>query len=538
MTTASSHHLIVTSEDFEKALTQDRGDGAHGDSNIAIFKSERNTLVWREALAENGDLAVFKLYRHINIFKLLRSIVSRGRRVRREFAALSRLHAAGVSCSEPLGIFCGHTRESGFCEALVTRSIDESVTLEDMRKECAGLDLTGLYKWVRRAHESGTYHGALAPRNILVTRRDSDPVFHLIDMERSILFPFDITGTRMARRELLSLSMYIVRYEGAERIPSLLTAYGFPQGEHEAFMRDLSRFRSSSRERDLSSLEFTVRSILASRHCLPFPAWLWNRSQDKHGRALDIYCSREHGEWVDLATRYWDDALDGLTQIKRHGWGGVTHSCKVPGFGKCFFKRFSIRSFRFLHKPLRARNTVRLQAHAATQGLGVPETLCLVERRRAGIILESLVVLGEVKDSLSLHSVLNLGNGDIVRSCSDRRELLRTLGREVGHRHAAGLFHGDLHLGNVFCRRTSGGFALSWIDNEEGAICRHIPMRMRLHDLDHMNRFKHELSFTDRMVAWKAYVETTNWSSRRQRRILRRVIHKSQRFWRKKGWMQ
>jgi tRNA A-37 threonylcarbamoyl transferase component Bud32 len=537
MTSASPHHLSVTPEDFDRALALDRGGMPSGADDIGIFKSERNTLVWRQDLADDASAVVFKLYRHISIFKLLRSSLSRGRRVKREFAALSRLTAAGVSCSEPLGVFCGHTRDSGFCEALVTRCVENSVTLEDLREECSRLDLTHLYKLVRRAHVSGVYHGALAPRNVLVTRLASDPVFHLIDMERSILFPYDITGTRMARRELLSLSMYIVRYEGAERIPELLSAYGFPPSEHETFLRDLSRFRSSSMERDLSSLEFSMRAMLSSGPRLSVPGWSWTRSRDVQGRALDIYCPEGKEEWVGLAKRYWDDALDGVTEIKRHDWGGVTRSCVVPGFGTCFFKRFTIRSLRFLHKPRRARNTLRLQTYAAKRGFGVPETLCLMERRRLGIVLESLVVLAEVKDSHSLSSILNQGGGNIVRSRSEKRDLLRTLGQAVGRRHALGLFHGDHHLGNVFCKRCSGGFAISWIDNEEGAICRRIPMRFRLHDLAHMNRFKHQLSLTDRMVTWRAYVKTTNWSPQLQRRVLRRVIRKSQRFWRKKGWM-
>lgn len=542
MITVSAQPLTVAPKDFEQALAVDRGampQNAQGNAPT-LFKSEHNTLVWRQPLSESDTVAVFKLYRHINIFKLMRSKLGTGRRVIREFAALHRMMAAGVPCSEPLGIFCGRTAELGICEALVTRLVEGSVTLEEMAAEGRGfahIDLAPLFTHLRRMHEAGVYHGALSPRNIMVTEdTDNPPEFHLIDMERSILFPCDITDMRMARRDLLSLCMYISRYEGTTRVRSLIAAYGLPESEHDAFMRDLGRFRSSSRERDLSSLEFMIRAVVISCRCLYIPGFLWARLNDNHGRVLDVYYPVAQPEWQEIALRYWNGALVNMEQMKRHAWGGVTHGCDVPGVGKFYFKRFAIRSLRFLHKPPRARNTVNHQAAVTAAGFHVPEIRCLIERRRAGVMVESAVIAAELKGQHSLNAILNLGQGDVVRTWQEKRDLLKTLGREVGRRHAAGFFHGDLHLGNVFCRRDGETVELNWIDNEEGSQKRRLPMRLRLHDLDHINRFKHQLSLSDRMVMWKAYVDSAQLPEHLQREVMRRVIRKSQRFWRKKGW--
>jgi tRNA A-37 threonylcarbamoyl transferase component Bud32 len=539
----SAQPLKFAPEDFEPALAVDRGDVSQNVQGAvpSIFKSERNTLVWRQRLSEHDTAAVFKLYRHINVFKLLRSKLGPGRRVIREFAALARMTAAGVPCSEPLGIVCGRTRESGICEALVTRLVEGSVTLEEMAaggRGFAHIDLAPLFRHLRRMHKAGVYHGALSPRNIMVTQDvDNPPAFHLIDMERSILFPCDITDMRMARRDLISLCMYISRYEGTPRVSSLIAAYGIPESERDNFMRDLGGFRSSSRERDLSALEFMIRAFVLSHRCLRIPGMLWANLRDNQGRALDVYYPIAQPEWQQLALRYWNDGLDNMEQMKRHAWGGVTHGCDVPGVGKFYFKRFAIRSLRFIHKPPRARNTVNHQAAVTAAGFHVPEIRCLIERRRAGVMVESAVIAAELKDQHSLNAILNLGQGDVVRSWQEKRDLLKTLGREVGCRHAAGFFHGDLHLGNVFCRRDGETVALNWIDNEEGSQKRRLPMRLRLHDLDHINRFKHQLSLTDRMVMWKAYVDSAQLPEHLQREVMRRVIRKSQRFWRKKGWM-
>jgi hypothetical protein len=62
-------------------------------------------------------------------------------------------------------------------------------------------------------------------------------------------------------------------------------------------------------------------------------------------------------------------------------------------------------------------------------------------------------------------------------------------------------------------------------------------MRLRLHDLDHINRFKHKLSLTERMLMWRAYADAAGLSARVRRGVLRRVVRKSRRFWRKKGWL-
>ncbi len=508
---------------------------------LEIIKAEPGTLVWSQPCLEAECAGVFKLYRHINPIKLLRSKISKGRRVVREFNALTRLYEAGVPCSQPLDWHCGFTRDAGICETLVTKCIEGSISLEQVGQETgrfAQLDFTLLYQIVRRAHACGVYHGALSPRNILMTGDGAtSPGFYLIDMERAVLFPYDIVGTRMARRDLLALSSYIVRHEGAARIPSFLSAYGLAQDEQAAFMEALCRFRSSSVGRDLAAMEFGLRAAIERRWGIDSPGWLRTKSVDDKGQSLEIYCRSNHPEWIEIAKQYWNAELPGMVEIKSHAWGGITQSGQVPGVGTCYFKRFSIRSLRFIHKPIRGRHTLKHQEQVSELGFDVPEVVCLIERRKAGIVLESAVIASELKDQHSLNSILNLGNGDIVRSRSDKRELLRTLGREVGRRHALGLFHGDLHLGNIFCKRAENRFALSWIDNEEGSCWKHLPMRLRLHDLDHINRFKHKLSLSERMLVWKTYVLAAGLPIRLQRKVLRRVIGKSQRFWRKKGWM-
>ncbi len=528
---------MVTPAGIARGLAAERAMPT-ADGAVRVLKSERHTLIWTELLAEGH--AVVKLYRHMGLFKLIRSKLLFGRRVRREFAALGRLHAAGIPCSAPLSWFGGRTRDAGFCEALVTRRIEDSRSLEQLGADGqapAVTELTRLFRLLRRAHACGVYHGSLSPRNILVTRTGGVPEFHFIDMARSVVFPGDIAHTRMGRRDLLSLSMYIARRGGTACIPALLSAYGLAGDAMPGFLTALSRFRSTSLGRDLTAVEFGIRGLFDNRHRIRDAAWMRARLRDERGRAVEVFHRCDRSEWIATAERYWNGRMAGLREIKHHDWGGITQRGEVPGVGGCFFKRFSIGNIRYLHKPPRARRTVDHQARVEAMGFRVPEALCLVERRRAGCIVESAVVLKELADELSVNAILNLGLGDAIRCRDDRRRLLRALGREIGRRHARGIFHGDLHLGNVYCRRVGDAFVFTVIDNEEGSVWKRLPMRLRLHDLDHINRFKHKLSLTERMLMWRAYADAAGLSARVRRGVLRRVVRKSRRFWRKKGWL-
>jgi len=85
-----------------------------------------------------------------------------------------------------------------------------------------------LFEVIRKMHRGGLFHGALTPENIIVaTSSDGDwEEFYVSESPRSMLFPRDISGTRMAERDLLELTRALVRVLRfpSNRIP--LEAYG------------------------------------------------------------------------------------------------------------------------------------------------------------------------------------------------------------------------------------------------------------------------------------------------------------------------
>src|SRR5262249_12627261 len=156
-----------------------------------LIKRERKTFVWRLALDE-GESVVVKMYRHRGPLNIWRERLL-GFRVQHEFKSLDILATGGVPCSVPLLWGTGSAARHGYFENLVTREIAGAVNLKEIlnSRKCTvmGEDLLPLFKIARQAHQCGVYHGALWPKNILVTAAPSQPPrFHLIDMARSIRF--------------------------------------------------------------------------------------------------------------------------------------------------------------------------------------------------------------------------------------------------------------------------------------------------------------------------------------------------------------
>jgi len=191
----------------------------------ARIKDEPGTLVWREA-SSSGEPRVAKLYRHRGWLTWVRSRVFRFR-AEREFHRLRHLEGWGVPVTPPLGWGAGRSREEGFHELLLMRELPEVVPLDHyirgalqegrLERTSAGdplpMDLTSLFRMVRRMHESGLCNQTLFASNILI-RPSTEPGegnhFFLSDLPRSWVFPRSLLGTRRALWDLLDLEYTLV----------------------------------------------------------------------------------------------------------------------------------------------------------------------------------------------------------------------------------------------------------------------------------------------------------------------------------------
>jgi tRNA A-37 threonylcarbamoyl transferase component Bud32 len=236
-----------------------------------LIKAEPRTLIWRGRLAD-GETGVFKLYRHRSWTDYARERATRFR-VQREFETLRRIEAAGIRCSPPCLWGYGTQGRSERVELLVTRNIPGAINLKQFlsrnRDIGSQFDASGLFVEIRRMHRSGIFHGALFPKNVLVTDSEVPPEFFVIDFPSAIQFPADLFGTGMARYDLATLLRALVGHFGFTACEELLQVYGMSGVEPGNLIRQLVRQRPTRRARKRRTALFRVRSWVAWLAGLP-----------------------------------------------------------------------------------------------------------------------------------------------------------------------------------------------------------------------------------------------------------------------------
>jgi len=229
-----------------------------------LIKEEPDTLIWADQAA--GCRLVYKLYRFRSAFAWQREQHSRFR-VQREFDNLSILTRAGVGCTEPAFWSVGKTPKHGRFEILATVEIPDARSFKEIcvqdRKIAERMDWQPLFQNVRKMHQSGLYHGALNPRNILLSGFPENVLFHIIDLPSAIHFPFDLRSTKMGWFDLLHFNKSFARHLDVSVPLGILDDYDFSEDEKARFLGQLEQYKSSKHLRNRLRGEFKFRAFWA-----------------------------------------------------------------------------------------------------------------------------------------------------------------------------------------------------------------------------------------------------------------------------------
>jgi tRNA A-37 threonylcarbamoyl transferase component Bud32 len=104
--------------------------------------------------------------------------------------------------------------------------------------------------------------------------------------------------------------------------------------------------------------------------------------------------------------------------------------------------------------------------------------------------------------------------------------------------HAAGIFHGDLRLGNVLVQKNEGQWRFFFIDNERTKKFYHLPDSLRLKNLVQVNMFREGISRTDHLRFFKAYLKENPSIVRKQNKWAKKIVTKTNRRLRRKDWFE
>lgn len=207
----------------------------NGDSDVPgecrILKLERDTVIWREERRDEAAPVVFKMYRNRGCVSWQRERLFHFR-VEREYLALDFLVRNRIRCSFPLFWTYGSAPDHGRYEILCMREIPGAIPFDEMvlSGRADEIDCVALSKMIQQMHRAGFFHGSLAPRNLLVGSGDDGVSrLHIIDTPRALVFPGDITGTKMAWLDLKQILFLMKRHMGVEACRSLLNGYGLDE---------------------------------------------------------------------------------------------------------------------------------------------------------------------------------------------------------------------------------------------------------------------------------------------------------------------
>lgn len=181
---------------------------------------------------------------------------------------------------------------------------------------------------------------------------------------------------------------------------------------------------------------------------------------------------------------------------------------------RCFyFKQYLYRSaldfIKHLVRPSRARRAFEATLMLEKNGFEAPVVVAMGEYKSSFLDRKNFLLTVEVEDAKQIKQLIpeSLENFN-KEQLNDMRKLIREFGHTVGRMHAAGIFHGDLRLGNVLGKREKSTWHLFFIDNERTRKFRRLPARLRLKNLVQANILISDcITKTDRMRFFKSYLQ-------------------------------
>lgn len=177
-----------------------------------------------------------------------------------------------------------------------------------------------------------------------------------------------------------------------------------------------------------------------------------------------------------------------------------------------YFKQYLYRStldfIKHLVRPSRAKRAFKATLMLEQNGFEAPVVVAMGECKSSFLDREYFLLTVEVEDAKQIKQLIPESLENFTKKqLHDMRELIRTFGNTVGRMHAAGIFHGDLRLGNILARQEKNGWHFFLIDNERTRKFRRLPARLRLKNLVQANILISDcVTKTDRMRFFKAYL--------------------------------
>lgn len=170
---------------------------------------------------------------------------------------------------------------------------------------------------------------------------------------------------------------------------------------------------------------------------------------------------------------------------------------------KQYLNRSPLDILKNLLLPCRAERAFKAGQILERYGFLTPDIVAVGKKTFAGITTRNFLITGQVENAIPLYKMLDIDT-------SQKQQLIEQFGQTVGRMHAAGIFHGDLRLGNVLVKTDNSRFVFVFLDNERTKIFKKLPQRLRLKNLVQIYISSTKSSDSDRMYFLNAYLAQQN----------------------------
>jgi len=239
-----------------------------------------------------------------------------------------------------------------------------------------------------------------------------------------------------------------------------------------------------------------------------------------------------------------------LTQIAASRFARVFSFSAPPKNPALYYKEYLHRSgwdfAKHLLRPARAARAARAHQILLQNHLDAPKVIAFGTRRTAFLNSKSFLLTANVENAKNIFLHIPTRPEDFTKpAVTQKRNLIKAFSRTVGNMHAAGIFHGDLRLGNVLAKydqssSTPDAGAPTWqfffLDNERTRKFRRLPKRLRLKNLVQINMYLNPfLTSTDRARFFTEYLKANPSIAKNKKTWARRAIAKTHRRLNKKN---
>jgi hypothetical protein len=228
------------------------------------------------------------------------------------------------------------------------------------------------------------------------------------------------------------------------------------------------------------------------------------------------------------------DGIQGpFEPVQSSRFSRVTKST-VSFHGLChnlYLKEYLYRSVwdvvKHFFRPSRAGRAFAAALMLEENGMCSPEIIALGRLKRGPFCAANFLITRDLTNAKAIYHFTNQ-DWRSEHPLRDKRDFVNQLGETIVRMHRAGIFHGDLRVGNIFAKRSEGQWRFFFLDNERTRKYHRLPKRLRLKNLVQINiLINPEFSGTDRMRFFKAYCGGCFDSGDKHRDLAREVMVKT-----------